>query len=115
MLPSFIGLGAAKAGTSSIRRYLNQHPDVFVPRREPRFFSFEGQTLGTDNPVHRDTITTLQDYEALFGEASADMTVGEPNPAMVNMVGLLALDAYRRAASSRSGAPVSSSRTRSSR
>ncbi len=37
--PNFIIVGAAKCGTTSLARYLEQHPDVFIhPKKEPRFF-----------------------------------------------------------------------------
>jgi len=37
--PNFLIVGAAKAGTTSLARYLNKHPDIFVPEiKEPRFF-----------------------------------------------------------------------------
>jgi hypothetical protein len=43
-LPDYIVLGAAKAGTSSIYRYLDQHPDVFVPTpKELKFFTGSGE------------------------------------------------------------------------
>lgn len=38
--PDFIVVGAAKCGTTSIFNYLNQHPDIFIPKvKECRFFS----------------------------------------------------------------------------
>lgn len=41
-LPNFLVLGAAKAGTTSLYHYIQQHPDVFLPRvKEPHFFSNE--------------------------------------------------------------------------
>ena len=39
------GVGAAKSGTTSLYRYLGQHPDVFTAsEKEPHFFAFEGKT-----------------------------------------------------------------------
>lgn len=41
-LPDFVILGAMKAGTTSLFRWLEQHPDVAMPRdKEPAFFSRE--------------------------------------------------------------------------
>jgi hypothetical protein len=31
-LPTFVVIGAMKAGTDSLRNYLDEHPDVFVSR-----------------------------------------------------------------------------------
>ncbi len=37
-LPNFFIVGTAKAGTTSMSQYLNQHPDVFIPPyKDPNF------------------------------------------------------------------------------
>lgn len=41
-LPSFIIGGAAKSGTTSLSRLLNEHPHIFLPDRELNFFAFAG-------------------------------------------------------------------------
>lgn len=39
MLPHFLGLGAQKAGTTSLFRYLHDHPQIFIPdSKEVNFF-----------------------------------------------------------------------------
>ncbi len=39
-LPTFVGVGASKSGTTSLARWLEQHPEVFVsPAKEIRFFT----------------------------------------------------------------------------
>jgi hypothetical protein len=39
-LPTFLVIGAMKAGTTSLYEYLRAHPSVFMPReKEPEFFS----------------------------------------------------------------------------
>jgi len=44
-LPTFVVIGAMKAGTVSLRHYLDAHPDVYVwrgePFSEPNFFIAE--------------------------------------------------------------------------
>jgi hypothetical protein len=41
-LPSFFVLGAAKAGTTSLHHYLDQHPEIFMSKpKEPFFFEAE--------------------------------------------------------------------------
>jgi len=38
-LPNFLIVGTAKAGTSSVAKYLTSHPEVFIPElKEPRYF-----------------------------------------------------------------------------
>lgn len=40
--PKFLGLGVAKAGTTTIAGYLSQHPDIYIPKRkELHFFDRE--------------------------------------------------------------------------
>ena len=42
MLPNFFLVGAAKAGTTSLFRYLDQHPDIYMsPIKEPNYFADE--------------------------------------------------------------------------
>jgi hypothetical protein len=44
--PTFFLVGAMKAGTTSLHRYLAQHPDVFMsPVKEPSYFAFSGIDL----------------------------------------------------------------------
>ena len=44
-LPNFVVIGAMKAGTASLRHYLDEHPGVFLGRggkfSEPNFFIAE--------------------------------------------------------------------------
>lgn len=80
LLPNFLGLGAAKAATVSARRYLQQHPDVFVAAGEPRFFSFEGQDLDPEHVVHQATITDRESYHRLFDEHAGEKAIGEVSP-----------------------------------
>jgi hypothetical protein len=42
MRPSFIVVGAAKSGTSSLAHYLMQHPKIYMPDRELHFFDARG-------------------------------------------------------------------------
>lgn len=70
MLPNFLVIGAMKAGTTSLHRYLREHPQVFMPEeKEPHFFVAEkswsrGQAW----------------YEAQFAGAGDAPAVGEASP-----------------------------------
>ncbi len=70
-LPDFIILGAGKGGTTSIYRYLEEHPQVFLPTtKELYFFAFEGET-------NREGITDFETYQTLFESAPPEQVVGE--------------------------------------
>ena len=46
-LPNFLIVGAAKSGTTSLYRYLQDHPEVFMPEmKEPDFFVAERSRRG---------------------------------------------------------------------
>jgi hypothetical protein len=74
ILPNFLIIGAAKAGTTSLYDWLRQHPDVFMPAfKEPKFFAWDGPG-GTEPRVQ---ITTRAEYEALFDAAGEARAIGE--------------------------------------
>lgn len=76
-LPNFLIIGGVKCGTSSLYRYLNQHPAVFMPTRlkEPRFFCYDG----TERDF-RINVKTLEEYESLFDEVTTETAIGEASP-----------------------------------
>ena len=82
-MPDFLIIGAAKAGTTSLFRYLGQHPDVFIsPVKEPNFFAYAGQEVNFQGPkanqlINKWSVTTLQAYQALFEPAEAAEVTGE--------------------------------------
>ena len=67
MLPNFLIVGAQKAGTTSLYRYLQMHPDVHMPRnKEPDFFVTE-----------RNWSKGVGWYEGIFRDWDGAMAVGE--------------------------------------
>ncbi|MCU0526338.1 MAG: sulfotransferase domain-containing protein [Elainella sp. Prado103] len=81
VLPNFLIIGAAKAGTTSLYHCLKQHPQIYMsPVKEPRFFALEGESLHPDDVIHRQSITDLTDYLKLFQAVSAETAVGEVSP-----------------------------------
>lgn len=66
MLPNFIVIGAAKAGTTSLYHYLSCHPEVHMsPVKETNFFS--EATKG--RPLPSWSVRSRDRYEALFHSA----------------------------------------------
>ncbi len=82
-LPTFLIIGAPKAGTTALWGVLRQHPQIYLgPRKEPRFFAFEGGVPQFGGPRRNDytdlpTITTFSDYSALFEKAGDARAIGE--------------------------------------
>ncbi|VEP16607.1 Sulfotransferase [Hyella patelloides LEGE 07179] len=85
-LPNFLIIGAAKAGTTSLYKYLEQHPDVYMSSfKEPGFFAFEGQTLNFQGPgvkyrINKWTVTDLDSYQEMFAGAENQKAIGEATP-----------------------------------
>jgi len=85
-LPNFFIVGAAKAGTTSLVKYLAQHPDIFMPElKEPKYFSHQDNIFPHNGPgdgaVDHKVIKDFDRYLELFepgaksparGEASVD-------------------------------------------
>ena len=99
MLPNFLLIGAAKAGTSSVFAYLGQHPEVFIsPAKEPNYFALAGQEVRYAGPgdsiVNQTSITGRDGYEALFKSARRGMAIGEASTLYLYMP--TAADAIRR-------------------
>lgn len=80
-LPTFVIIGAMKAGTTSLYHYLDQHPQIqMAATKETNFFS--GPPNGIPYPAGLKRIERLEEYEQLFdptvavrGEASPSYTV----------------------------------------
>ncbi|GAB4237952.1 MAG: sulfotransferase [Ekhidna sp.] len=82
--PSFLVIGAGKSGTTSLQNYLEQHPDVFMSAvKEPNFFGLEDKTIDDFSyseeakAFFKNSVTNLDDYLALFVDASKARAVGE--------------------------------------
>ena len=69
--PDFFLVGAAKSGTTSLFRYLAQHPSIFVPwKKEPNYFA--------DPTVHGGgEYSTLDAYLRLYQDCPHDVRAGD--------------------------------------
>lgn len=84
-MPNFLVIGAAKAGTTSIHNYLDQHPQIFMSRlKETNFFALEGRPrfAGPHDRtiVNRDMIWRERDYRRLFRKVRDEIAIGESSP-----------------------------------
>jgi hypothetical protein len=86
-LPNFIVIGVAKAGTTSLYRYLDQHPEIYMcPDKGTNFFGYEDArdwvwTDEGDPPLLRNFhVHTLEAYEQAFAGVQDEDAVGEVSP-----------------------------------
>lgn len=85
MLPTFLVIGAMKAGTTALYTYLDQHPDVFMsPVKEPNYFAFPRQAPDFQAPIDRrpdgvnhTSVTDPAAYRALFEGSEGAAARGE--------------------------------------
>ena len=85
VMPNFLIVGAAKAGTTSLYAYLKQHPQVYMsPVKETNFFAFEGEKLNFSGGIKKgylaDFKTNIEDYRAQFQGVSNEIAIGEASP-----------------------------------
>ncbi|NET48756.1 MAG: sulfotransferase, partial [Merismopedia sp. SIO2A8] len=90
--PNFLIIGAAKSGTTALHYYLGQHPDIFMTRKkEPKFFTFEGEEATLDGPVdaagqkryddiRQGSICNIEAYHDLFTDVTHETALGESSP-----------------------------------
>lgn len=81
-MPNFLIIGAAKCGTTSLWRQLQQHPQIFMhPKKQLNFFALEGECVDFRGPGYRDStlhsITTIDAYRAQFSGVTHETAVGE--------------------------------------
>jgi hypothetical protein len=85
MLPTFMVIGAAKAGTTALYWYFAEHPEVFMSRvKETNYFAYgvdaSGRLIYGDPDIHHFPVKTLHEYEQLFADAGKAAAVGEVSP-----------------------------------
>lgn len=80
LAPDFFVIGAYRSGTTSLYRYLRQHPQVFLPlEKEPNFYAVDGNPEAS--PVLRSrAIVTRDGYDRLYAPAGPDQRRGDISP-----------------------------------
>ncbi len=86
-LPNFMIIGVAKAGTTSLYRYLDQHPQVFIcSEKGTNFFGYEDARAwkwadeGAAPALRHFQAKSFEEYEALFAGVSDEIAIGEVSP-----------------------------------
>jgi len=88
-LPNFFLVGTGKAGTTSLHRYLQQHPQIYMsPVKEPCYFASEIRREALSTPFQKHIrhrpgrlATDRDTYLALFESANGHPAVGEASAA----------------------------------
>jgi len=82
-LPDFLILGAAKAGTTALYHFLNQHPEIGMSRiKEPNYFALDQTPAAFRGPgdadwINRFSVSNLVEYRRLFDEKPKARLLGE--------------------------------------
>ena len=88
MLPNFFVVGAEKAGTTSMYRYLDAHDDVYMsPVKEPLYFALDPERPKAVDPNWPYTATIARDrasYERLFDGVTTETAIGEASTGYLN-------------------------------
>ena len=82
-MPNFVIIGAGKAGTTSLYKYLEEHPQIYMsPKKEPRFFAVENEEINFQGPDDSrfKFINSIDDYQKLFSQVSNEIAIGEASP-----------------------------------
>ena len=81
MLPNFFLVGANKAGTTSIHRYLRHHPEIYMSRvKEPTFWALDPEQPQVGK-FAEDVVRDRGEYEALFADVTTERAFGEASTA----------------------------------
>jgi hypothetical protein len=79
--PDFFIVGHSKCGTKAIYRMLKQHPQIYMPVKEPRYFVPELRSRYWRPPSSKRVRPhTLDGYLSLFSGAHPDQLIGEATP-----------------------------------
>lgn len=85
-LPTFVVIGAAKAGTTALYHLLRQHPQVYLtPSKETNFFALENRQIDFRGPgdaqhIGRVSLNRLSDYQEQFAGLRDEIAWGEASP-----------------------------------
>ena len=79
--PNFLIVGAAKSGSTSLYKYLSQHPEVFMPvNKEPNYFVAEyQQKMSKDSPNYKRSLNRMVfeklEYYNLYKDVSTKQKI----------------------------------------
>ncbi|NNC82806.1 MAG: hypothetical protein HKN79_04450 [Flavobacteriales bacterium] len=72
-LPDIFLIGAAKSGTTTLAYFVQQHPKVSMPRKEPGFMAYFNKADDeVPSRIRSRQVRDLDDYKALYRNVPAD-------------------------------------------
>lgn len=78
--PDFFVIGAYRSGTTSLYRYLRQHPEVFLPlEKEPNFYAVDGNA-DASAVLRSRALTTRAEYDRYYADAECGQVRGDVSP-----------------------------------
>lgn len=87
VLPNFFIAGAARSGTTSMWRYLQQHPDIFMPddifSKEPSFFCEYRNHFGIEDRNEYLKLFAGAGSRRMIGEASGPYLTSPESPGLI--------------------------------
>ncbi|CCQ73108.1 sulfotransferase [Magnetospira sp. QH-2] len=84
-LPTFIVIGSAKCGTTSIHAYMQQHPNVCMSRnKETNFFAYGDDVVKTHWSHLPHPVKTMEEYLDQFHPEEGETALGEASPIYFN-------------------------------
>jgi Sulfotransferase family len=76
-LPNFFIVGAGKAGTTSLHRYLSQHPQIYMsPVKEPCYFASEVRPESLSSPMQRHLALQSRSLAAVLHDGKPTTPMG---------------------------------------
>lgn len=79
-LPTFILIGSARCGTTSLYNYLRSHPEIYMSDiKAPRYFAADVLTPDAKGygKFKSHFVSSLEEYEAQFAGATTEKAIGE--------------------------------------
>lgn len=93
-LPNFIVAGFPKCGSTALHYYLNEHPEIYMPKqKELHFFTSHILALQNQGPgdkeIKKTQIKTLKDYKKCYSNLNGETAIGDASPSYINYTSVL--------------------------
>ncbi|WP_179333997.1 sulfotransferase family protein [Winogradskyella costae] len=88
-LPNFIVSGFPKCGSTALHYYLNEHPEIYMPKQKELHF-FTNHILGKQNQgpgdkeIKKTQIKSLKAYKTCYQNVTNEVAIGDASPSYIN-------------------------------